>query len=334
MKASEWVAKQDAGLTVRDQSGFLDWLSEAPIHSEYFAEQLQAWEDFDLLEQWRPRHSDEPNPDLLALPRRHHPVRHFTVWGAIAASFLILASSLLLNKTPEHELQKVRYLSSENVAKGFERHVLEDGSEIQMNRGSQVSVDFSPNRRVAKLYSGEAYFTVAKDPERPFFVEADGVEVRAIGTAFSVEKSDQGITVLVTEGHVQFQTNSSQHRYGKQPRVAADKYDLFVGQRSVIDLLNPEGKPVIDEVSLEQIENEHAWKDRIIEFNGAPLHRVVHELNLRNEVQIQILDSDLRDRKITVTIRPENVDGFVELLEVALEITAVHTSPTNIVLKG
>ena len=168
MKASEWVAKQDAGLTTRDQSEFLDWLSEDSIHSEYFAEQLEAWEDFDLLEQWRPRHSEEPNPDLLALPRQHHPVRRFIAWGAIAATVVILASSTLLETPTEPEVQQVQYLSLENVAKGFERHVLEDGSEIQMNRGSQVSVHFSPNRRVAKLYSGEAYFSVAKDPERPF----------------------------------------------------------------------------------------------------------------------------------------------------------------------
>ena len=79
---------------------------------------------------------------------------------------------------------------------------------------------------------------------------------------------------------------------------------------------------LIENVSLDEIEDELAWKDRLIEFGGAPLSKVVYEFNLRNQTQIKIIDSDLRDRRITAAVRPDNVDGFIDLLSAALDIKA------------
>jgi transmembrane sensor len=50
--------------------------------------------------------------------------------------------------------------------------------------------------------SGEAHFFVEKDPQRPFVVNAAGIDVRAVGTAFNVRIDPAAVEVLVTEGRV------------------------------------------------------------------------------------------------------------------------------------
>ena len=57
--------------------------------------------------------------------------------------------------------------------------------------------------------TGQALFTVAKDPRRPFVVSADHTRVRAVGTQFDVQKRTSGTTVTVLEGRVAILTPAS-----------------------------------------------------------------------------------------------------------------------------
>ena len=68
--AAEWLVKHDRGFTPAQQDEFLQWLASSPAHRESFNRHRQMWTDFYLLAQWRPEHSAEPNPDLLARQRR------------------------------------------------------------------------------------------------------------------------------------------------------------------------------------------------------------------------------------------------------------------------
>jgi transmembrane sensor len=84
-----------------------------------------------------------------------------------------------------------------------ERLALPDGSRVELKDGSEVVVQYSASERRVKLTGGEAHFTVWKDKTRPFIVNAAGVEVRAVGTAFNVRLEAKSVEVLVTEGRVE-----------------------------------------------------------------------------------------------------------------------------------
>ena len=325
-QASEWVARHDLGLTEAEQEAFLDWLAIDPLHSELFEEQLAHWQDFDVLEQWRPRHSEVPNPDLLALPHQSFRSHRILYAASLLAAMLVIGFGVWWAMSPDTPLATDMHLLADGeYAMGFERHTLEDGSQVQLNRGSQVAVLYSPHQRSVELRSGEAHFTVAKDATRPFVVEVDGIAIRAIGTAFSVDRQAQGVEVLVTEGQIQLESFRP-HSANTNSHAEQRTFDLFAGQRTFIDLATPVMNPVIESVSMDQIESELAWKDKILEFNGAPLSRVIYEINLRHGLQIQIMDSELQNRRITAAIRADNVEGFLELLEVALGIQVKHAS--------
>ncbi|MCC5024968.1 MAG: FecR domain-containing protein [Candidatus Synoicihabitans palmerolidicus] len=80
---------------------------------------------------------------------------------------------------------------------------LDDGSNLLLNRDSEIAVRFAPDQRLVDLRHGEAHFKVAHDTTRPFVVAAGGLHIQAVGTAFNVRyMADQLIEVLVTEGTV------------------------------------------------------------------------------------------------------------------------------------
>ena len=87
-------------------------------------------------------------------------------------------------------------------AGGYERVVLADGSDLELNADTRLRVSLTPHERRVDLAAGEAHFTVAPNPARPFTVSAGGVAVRAVGTAFNVRLATTAVEVLVTEGKV------------------------------------------------------------------------------------------------------------------------------------
>src|SRR5258706_3413361 len=87
-----------------------------------------------------------------------------------------------------------------------------------MNTQSAVEVAMHPNVREVALTRGEAWFKVAHDVRRPFIVSAGRIRVRAVGTAFSVRRHDDGADVQVTEGVIETWTVGEEDR---RARVAA-----------------------------------------------------------------------------------------------------------------
>ena len=87
--------------------------------------------------------------------------------------------------------------------------LLPDGSKVTLVPGSRLSYS-EPLKggRMARL-SGEAFFEVAKDPQNPFCVDAEGVRVTVRGTSFSINTSPETITVLLETGRVEIENGSS-----------------------------------------------------------------------------------------------------------------------------
>ena len=79
---------------------------------------------------------------------------------------------------------------------------LADGSVAALNTDSALDIAYRPARRDLSLRRGEAWFQVAHNRARPFEVRAGRVHVRATGTAFSVRRDADGVTVVVSEGSV------------------------------------------------------------------------------------------------------------------------------------
>ena len=82
---------------------------------------------------------------------------------------------------------------------------LSDGSVVSLEKGSRISYEssFNGDNRIVYL-SGEAFFEVTKNPKKPFFVYANELVTKVLGTSFTVRayKEDKEVTVEVKTGRV------------------------------------------------------------------------------------------------------------------------------------
>lgn len=187
-----------------------------------------------------------------------------------------------------------------------ERRTLPDGSVVELKNGATIEVNFTPALRRVVLTRGEAHFEVAKNPSRPFVVTADGVEVRAVGTAFAVERGGDTVEVLVTEGRV---------TVARESAAPSAPTPLTAGNRAVI-AASAESAPVPDVTALSanEIARRLAWRVPRLEFSGAPLAEVVRLFVEHGRVRLVLGEPALGAVKVSGVLRADNVDALLQLL--------------------
>ena len=115
--------------------------------------------------------------------------------------------------------------------------VLSDGTKVYLNAASELKypVQFDSKKRQVHL-SGEAYFEVARDTNRPFYVVTDAVRVKVYGTEFNVNTYGIGGTqTTLVSGKVGIRGKSSGQEYMMEPLQLAE-FDVngeFKGIRNV-----------------------------------------------------------------------------------------------------
>lgn len=228
------------------------------------------------------------------------PPRRWRRGAAIAASLATVALTLGLYA------QGPALYADHSTGTGERREIqLADGSQIWLNSGTALSVDFSDTRRDIRLYRGEALFAVAKDGARPFVVHAAKGEVRAVGTRFDVDLRGRQVEVRVSEGVVQVDSA------GAPPTL------LTVGQALHYEQGQPPG--ALREVDMRTAD---AWQRGKLIFNRQPLGEVLGELERYLPGKLYLTDE---------TLRALLVSGVFELDEPqAMLDTLTQTQPVQI----
>jgi transmembrane sensor len=330
LQATKWTSKRDQGFSPEDQDAFFEWLAQDPRHKEMFNKRAGLWEEMNLLGDWRPEHSLKPNPDLLAVRKSSSKKPRIMVFCAVTLAFFI--GTVAVHQWTQSTNRGTLMLAF-GGAQDYESHVLDDDSVVELNRGAQVSVQYTKKVRMIFLHTGEAHFTVAKDPGRPFVVRAGGTLVEATGTAFNVSLKENGIEVIVTEGRVLLHSATAPESESTDMTIETVGLELVAGQRSFVSGVNTTQDAPIDLVSYEEIDRKLAWKGEVLDFEDVPLFEVANEFNRHNRTKIQIADEKLGNLKITAKLRSSNLDGFVELLKITENIQASRDELSNIILK-
>ena len=322
-QASLWLARRDRGLTPAEQDDYMQWIVADPRHAEAMMQHAAAFERMMHLYEWQPWHTTEGNPDLFA-PRRR--VR----WWPWAAS-VVLAAAAAVGLSFIYSWHAPAAPAVTSYLQVNERLALPDGSRVELKDGSRIVVQYSDRERRVKLAGGEAQFSVWKDATRPFVVEAGGIEVRAVGTVFNVRLEDRTVAVLVTEGRV---------KVNREPPAATSggsvaEVMLAAGEQTAVPLAVDavQAAPVVVPATSEQISQSLAWQTPRLQFWETPLAEAVAEFNRLNRFQIVIGDAELGGRLIGGTFRPDNVEGFVRLLETTLDVRSDRRGDHETVLR-
>jgi transmembrane sensor len=248
--------------------------------------------------------------------------------GLVATAVLALGAFWLVESRPLERLPQSRPALVHQPI----RQVLADGSTIELREGAQLAVDFSTAWRRVRLTQGEAHFSVAKDPARPFVVTAGGAEVRAVGTEFVVQFAPGQIAVLVTEGRVALGRPA-----GTAP--AAEPLALVgAGTRAVLETpaatdSSPAPAPRVTALAPSEIAEHLAWRIPRLEFSGTRLDAAVALFNRHSRRHLQLADPGLGDLQVSGIVRADNVEALLQLLEANYHLVARDAGPAGLVLE-
>jgi transmembrane sensor len=206
-------------------------------------------------------------------------------------------------------------------------HTLADGTVVELKDDARIVADFTGALRRVALQRGEAHFQVAKDPARPFVVGAAGVEVRAVGTAFSVQLGAADVDVVVTEGTVAIE------RGGETAGRAAPAADLpraepaalvTAGHQVVVALTGGPAGPVVRAITPEAVDRRLAWRRLRLDFSDTPLSDVVRMFNAasRGPARLVLAEPALGSLQISGILRADNTESLLRLLEKEFGIEA------------
>jgi len=198
---------------------------------------------------------------------------------------------------------------------------LDDGSVVWLNARSTLVYpsDFSRNRHVT--LTGEAFFEVAANPDKPFTVAAKGVNITALGTKFNVTSypEDDETQVALMEGSVRVWDDSgkelilkpNQQAHYRSNKLAA-KQELPVEEKLVVEDRRD------NRLTLQPIEHEEyfLWTNGVYSFVNEPLSGVFQKLERYYDVKIEITDASVLDNEFTGKFRQQDgVDMIMRMIQ-------------------
>ncbi|MEM6484240.1 MAG: FecR domain-containing protein [Pseudomonadota bacterium] len=323
--AYQWhVRSLDNDLSLDERDELRAWLAADGTHQTAFDRADMLWQKLDQV----PRESvytvtsepvDTVAPAADVLSAKARPAwlggqRLLAIAAGIAAIALI---SLLRFPESVKQLESIEYRTATAERQDIE---LSDGSVINLGPRSHVNVAFTDDARRVSLYSGEVYFDVAKDPDKPFEVLVGPISATVIGTEFVAEESDQASQVSVAEGRVMIAPTMAAS--GKEPR------ELTPGGQVRVDR---SGALTFSETDPDLI---GAWRNGTWAFSNTQLADVIADANRYSDQPIEILDPHIGAMTVSLSLDAGDIDALLDNLALAFPIRVLRQSDGAIVIAG
>lgn len=233
-----------------------------------------------------------------ALRRVKTRARARSLWRYVSfavAATVVLAAGLLVTRRNVERAATVRHVYLTEVG-GRDSVTLTDGSWVVLGPASRLVV-----RGRDVEVTGEAYFSVVHDSERPFTVRAGGAVIRDIGTRFTVHSdSAEAVRVVVSEGAV---------------HLAHASDSVTLGQGDVGELV-PGGR--VQARRGAATDDDLAWTHGHLVFRDASMGEVAADLRRWYGVELRVMDTALLRRHFTGTFVNEPMTRVLAALGLAL----------------
>lgn len=313
--SDELLARYLAGTTTAAEiEQVRQWLEASPGHASELAAYRKLWERSQAVGQKRMQvntdaawekmrgrmHKSGATPEPPVAPVRKPgaivkpmPVRRQlspTFWAAAVVALVAVAFGwlFLTHKTPP---ELVRISTQNNT---FEK-TLPDGTKVFLNHHSTLTYPegLEGDLRTVSL-KGEAFFDVAPDASHPFIIDANGTEVRVVGTSFNVKAYDEAVRVDVKTGKVEVSK-------------ASRKAVLTPGEGVKI-----EADTILRSIAADP--NMAAYRTQVFEFTATSLDEVVKSLRDGYHADVRLSNEKLANCRLTVRFEQETLDATLAVI--------------------
>lgn len=291
-----------------EKQRFYDWINESEENKDFYFDlktlydaSVSSTRKYNIEKSWK---------KLLWKRRlRHLTEKRFYINVAKYAAVLLLG--MLMMQYLAHDKQEPTQILEVKTNPGMTTSfTLPDGTLVFLNSESTLTYPsrFDSDSRNISL-QGEAFFKVAKDPEKKFFLSTSHQsQIEVLGTQFNVEayeKEDKISTTLV-EGKIDFI-----YKYDN----VFKKVMMNPGHKLVYN--SKEGKAQLYTTSGE---SETAWKDGKIIFKDTPLEESMRMLEKRFNVEFIITNDRLKEYSFTGTFSKQRLERILQYFQLSSKI--------------
>ena len=331
-QAADWFVRlRDGTPSAQDREAFSEWLLDSPIHMHEYLAIAQLFGDLSHIdpnkeidiESLLPADTENSNvislKDITAREEKgDEPVtgKRSRLPRGIAASIISFAIALGGVLWINQNGQQQHYAT----AIGEQRSIaLDDGSIIEMNTQSKLTVQLDKETRRVHLIKGEVIFDVQRDPDRPFIVDTGNAQVKVLGTKFNIYKQANNTVVTVLHGKVT--VASTQNPTDTNTDDINRSVELTVGEQVQIA---PQ-RELIEKISV-NVQKITAWQDRRLIFEAQTLEDIVNEFNRYNTHRIEVTDSELAKLTLSGVFESNDPDSLIKFLQ--------HIRAINVVVRA
>lgn len=334
--AALWLVRsRDKDFTVEDQKMLDAWLGESHANRKAFDEMSEIWEQTGVLEHiFEPgtkdeHHEVEIQSGLKTLISRFLKVAkkagRKTMITCTAMATLIFFCLPVLKMYFSAPVETFKTFYAYTSATGEQKTVtLSDGSILNMNVSTSLSVCMSKHYRQVKMMGGEVFFEVKPDPDRPFEVQTSSGLVRVLGTGFNIKDRGGRVNVDVDHGKVQVRnvlTASRDMRVRAIILVAGEGVDI-----------NASGH--LAKLRSSDIKQVLAWQKQQVVFRNTPVDEVLRELGFYHNIKINLAVKELGKRGVTGTFDMRNLEQTLGIIVTATSLKIKKESNGAITLSG
>lgn len=231
----------------------------------------------------------------------------------VAVACLLVVALLVWRKQNSADLARSRQpeLAYENIANEVRRVSLPDGTSVCLKYGASLSFSETDGMRQAELI-GEAYFDVARDSIHPFVVKTEALDLRVLGTAFSVSATPgySKTDVVLERGSVRLQTKGG-----------ASILRLTPNQKAVYDVAT--GDVTIESVSAKQsIQQEYG----MVSFENARVDEIIRAIESQYGIKVNASGYNPAKQYHISYFRSDSAGDVLAMMEV---LTGGHFSSGN-----
>lgn len=305
----------DGALSEDERTQVDDWAAESPENAKLLE---QVYFTLQVTDRLRVMNTVDPEMALIRFKSRvrrqkkqvslHRFYQSLQRVAAVLFIPVLVLSAYLFIQMGKERVRMVEVHTNPGVVSIFD---LPDGSKVWLNAGSSLKYpeNFWSECRHVEL-TGQGYFEVAKNPEKPFIVQVDPTySVQVLGTRFDVSayKDDDIVSTTLVEGSVQLNISPASGKVIHQILKPDEKAELVRGS----------GKLSITSVNTC---NDVAWRNGEIIFKNTPMDQVLKTLQRHYNAKFNVKDPEVLSAIITARFKNEQLPQVMEYIRLASDI--------------
>ena len=350
--AREWLLRVSLeSPTEPERAQCAAWCAEDPRHEAAYRRFESIWHEAAALEELTPLTMLPPVRAHWSQLVRANLVVHPLRWALSAGvTVAITGISLWYLLTPTYYVTE--------IAEVRDIH-LSDGSEVTLDARSSLSVAFRLHERRVSLTSGVAFFSVTKNPSRPFVVLVGDKEVRVVGTRFEIRRDAIGMRVSVVQGTVEVMQVPEREKELNREAPTAAPMAAKVAQPAAGNIpngakisptpLTPTGYSAeriltagqqvttsfdgsISDPEVMPHDEPAAWRHGRQVYVDTPLKDIIADANRYSRMPIELADERVANVRVSVTYPSDRVEEMVSVLSRSLSLKVERRAAGGIVL--